>query len=62
MAISKNSHLWCCEADAGQLDNFVLEKILPKTALPYPFAEISLLALVVDRVKPTHNFEWGTSI
>ena len=62
MAISKNSHLWCCEADAGQLDNFVLEKILPKTALPYPFAEISLMALVVDRVKPTHIFEWGTSI
>jgi hypothetical protein len=62
MAISKNLNLWCCEADAGQLDNFVLEKILPKTGLLYPLAEISLMALVVDRVKPTHIFEWGTNI
>jgi hypothetical protein len=62
MVISKNSHLWCCESDPGQLDNFVLEKILPKTGLLYPLAEISLMALVVDRVKPTHIFEWGTNI
>ena len=62
MAISKNSHLWCCEADVVQLDGFVLEKILPKTGLLYPLAEISLMALVVDRVRPTHIFEWGTNI
>ena len=62
MALSKNSHLWCCQADTGQLDNFVLEKILPKTGLLYPLAEISLMSLVVDRVKPTHIFEWGTNV
>lgn len=62
MGISKNSHLWCCEADVGQLDGFVLEKILPKTGLLYPFAEMALMALVVDRVQPTHIFEWGTNI
>ena len=62
MALSKNSHLWCCQADTCQLDNFVLEKILPKAGLPYPLAEISLMSLVVDRVKPTHIFEWGTNV
>lgn len=62
MEFSKNSHLWCCEANAAQLDRFVLEKILPKTGLLYPLAEISLMALVVDRVRPTHIFEWGTNI
>jgi cephalosporin hydroxylase len=62
MAISKNSHFWCCEADAGELDRFVFEKILPQTGLLYPAAEISLMALVVDRVRPTHIFEWGTNI
>ena len=45
-----------------ELDSFVLEKILPKTGLLYPLAEISLMALVVDRVRPTHIFEWGTNI
>ena len=62
MAISKNLHLWCCEANVVELDSFVLEKILPKTGLLYPLAEISLMALVVDRVRPTHIFEWGTNI
>ena len=50
MAISKNLNLWCCEANVVELDGFVLEKILPKTGLLYPLAEISLMALVVDRV------------
>ena len=62
MQIPKNSHLWCCEANSAELDRFVLEKILPKTGLLYPFAEISLMALVVSRVRPTHIYEWGTNI
>ena len=48
MAISKNLNLWCCEANVVELDGFVLEKILPKTGLLYPLAEISLMALRVD--------------
>jgi hypothetical protein len=62
MAISKNSHLWCCESDTSALDQLVLEKVVPKAGLLYPLAEISLMALVVDRVRPTHIFEWGTNI
>lgn len=62
MAISKNSQLWCCEADTAALDRLILEKVIPQTGLLYPLAEISLMALVVDRVQPTHIFEWGTNI
>jgi len=62
MAISKNSQFWCCEADTAALDRLVLEKVIPQTGLLYPFAEISLMALVVDRARPTHIFEWGTNI
>lgn len=62
MSISKNRHFWCCEADVGSLDRLVLETILPRAGLLYPLAEISLMALVVDRVRPTHIFEWGTNV
>jgi hypothetical protein len=62
MTISKNRHSWCCEADVGSLDRLVLEAILPRAGLLYPLAEISLMALVVDRVRPTHIFEWGTNV
>ena len=62
MVLSKNREFWCCEADVTALDRFVLEKILPAGGLLYPLAELSLMALVVDRVKPTHILEWGTNI
>jgi len=60
--LSKNKEFWCCEAEVVELDRFVLEKILPQTGLLYPLAEISLMALAVDRVRPSHIFEWGTNI
>jgi len=60
--IAQPSDFWCCEANPAELDRLLLEGILPKTGLLYPLAEISLMALVVDRVKPTHILEWGTSI
>jgi len=62
MSFSRNAGLWCCEANSFELDRFVLEKILPHAGWLYPVAEVSLMALVVDRVRPTHIFEWGTNI
>jgi cephalosporin hydroxylase len=62
MELSKNKNPWCLEANTAELDRFVLEKILPKTGLLYPLAEISLMALAADRVRPTHILEWGTNI
>lgn len=62
MELSKNKNHWCLEANTAELDRFVLEKIIPETGLLYPFAEISLMALVVNRVRPSHIFEWGTNI
>lgn len=61
MEIQKNPQLWCCEADTTALDQLVLEKVIPQTGLLYPLPEISLMALAVARVQPTHIFEWGTS-
>lgn len=60
---AKNTNCTEFEVDNWNISRFVIKKLIPIVELnPFPLNELCLLSSTVCYFKPTHIFEWGTSV